>query len=279
MRKFFSSKAFTVVFIVLICCVGSAIYTATHENAQTPLTRAIGVLVSPGQKAVTSVANRITNMHDYLFEYKTLKAENEELKQQVSDMEQKVRDADLALAENNRLRDLLDIKERNRSFTFEVAEVTGRSMGNWSTTMTIDKGSAADIKVNDCVITADGMVGYITSVGSTYAEVTTVLDPDMQAAALVTRSRTVAVAEGDFGLMREGTLKLSYLTKDADVAIGDTIETSGSGGVFPKGLMVGTVEQIITEENGITNYAVIKPFVDIENVKNVFIIKSFEVTD
>jgi rod shape-determining protein MreC len=279
LRNVFSSKAFAVVGIVLICCVGSAIYTATHDNAQTPFTRAIGVIVSPAQKAVTAVANRIAGAHDYLFEYKTLKKENEELKQQVSDMEQKVRDADLALEENNRLRDLLDIKERNRSFTFEIAEVTGRNVGNWSTTLTIDKGSSADVAVNDCVITADGMVGYVTAVGPTYAEVTTVLDPDMQAAALVTRSRAVAVAEGDFGLMRQETLKLSYLTKDADVVIGDTIETSGSGGVFPKGLMIGTVEQIITEENGITNYAVIKPFVDIANVKSVFIIKSFEVTD
>lgn len=279
MRKFFSSRAFVVVLVVLICCLGSAVYTATHNNAQTPLTKALGILVSPGQKAVTSVANKITNIHDFFFEYDSLKEENEELKQQISDMEQKIRDAELALDENNRLRDLLDIKERNRSFTFEIAEVTGRNVGNWSTTLTIDKGTREDISVNDCVITTDGMVGYVSSVGPTYAEVTTVLDPDMQAAALVTRTRAVAVAEGDFGLMNEGTLKLSYLTKDADVVIGDTIETSGSGGIFPKGLMIGTVEQIITEDNGITNYAVIKPLVDVENVKNVFIIKSFEITD
>lgn len=279
MRNFFSSKTFIVVLLILACFGVSALYTASHKGVQTPVTRAVGVVVTPIQKAVTTVANKITNAHDYLFEYKSLKEENEKLKKEISDMQQKVRDAKVALDENTRLRDLLDIKERNRSYQFEVAEVTGRNAGNWSTTLTIDKGSAEDVSVNDCVITTDGMVGYVTSVGPTYAEVTTVLDPDMQAAALVTRTRDVAVAEGDFGLMSDGTLKLSYLTKDADVVIGDTIETSGSGGIFPKGIMIGTVEQIISEENGITNYAVIKPFVDVETVKNVFIIKSFEVTD
>lgn len=123
------------------------------------------------------------------------------------------------------------------------------------------------------------MVGYVSSVAPTSAEITTVVDTDMQAGALITRTRDIAIAEGNYELMSEGFLKLSYLKKDADVVIGDTVETSGRGGIFPKGIMIGTVERIIPEEHGISNYAVVRPFVDVEAVSHVFVIKSFDVTE
>lgn len=201
------------------------------------------------------------------------------MKTKVAELEQKQRDANVALEENNRLRALLGIKERNRSFEFEVAEIIARSMTDDARTVTIDKGENAGLQEGDCVITEDGMVGYIASVAPTHATVTTVIDTDMQAGALVTRTREIAVAEGDYELMDSGALRLSYLSKDADVVIGDTVETSGNGGVFPKGLMIGTIERIIPEDHGISNYAIVKPFVDISGVRGVFVIKSFEITE
>ena len=133
--------------------------------------------------------------------------------------------------------------------------------------------------MDDLVITDDGMVGYVSNVTPTYCDVTTVIDTNMQAGALITRTREVGIAEGDYALMDEGNLKLAYLDPDSGVVIGDTVETSGRGGVFPKGIMIGTVERIVPEENGISNYAVIKPFVDVEKVTNVFIITDFEVNE
>ena len=75
--------------------------------------------------------------------------------------------------------------------------------------------------------------------------------------------------------MAEGSLRLSYLTEDASIVIGDTVETSGAGGVFPKGVMIGTVESVLPEENGISYYAVLKPFVDVETVTNVSVVTAF----
>ena len=101
----------------------------------------------------------------------------------------------------------------------------------------------------------------------------------MQAGAIVTRTREVAVAEGDFDLMEDETLKLAYLTRDAEAIIGDTVETSGTGGIFPKGLLIGTIESIQPEDHGMSNYAVIEPAVDISAVKRVYVITDFDVTD
>ena len=116
------------------------------------------------------------------------------------------------------------------------------------------------------------MVGYVSLVAPTYSKVTTVLDTNMQAGALVTRTRESGIAQGDYELMGDGMLRMSYLSKDSDVVIGDTIQTSGEGGIFPKGIMIGTVERVMIEENGMNNYAVIRPFVDPSTVTDVYII-------
>ncbi len=263
---------------VVALCLGMAVYSGLTGNVS-PVSAVFGFVTTPLQKAVSTVSGKVTGMYDYAFRYEKLQEENNTLKKQVRDMEQKQRDADLALSENDRLRALLGIKERNRSFEFEIAEVVARGPGDWASTLTLDKGSNAGIEKDDCVITEDGMVGYVTSVAPTYCEITTVIDTEMQAGALITRTRDITIAQGDYALMDEGTLKLSYLKKDADIVIGDTVETSGRGGVFPKGVMIGTIERIIPEEHGVSNYAVVKPFVDVSTVKNVFVIKSFSITD
>lgn len=278
MRKFFSSKTLIVVLTVVALCLGMAVYSGLTGNVS-PVSAVFGFVTTPLQKAVSTVSGKVTGMYDYAFRYETLQEENNTLKKQVRDLEQKQRDADLALSENDRLRALLGIKERNRSFEFEIAEVVARGPGDWASTLTLDKGSNAGIEKDDCVITEDGMVGYVSAVAPTYCEITTVIDTDMQAGALITRTREITIAEGDYALMGEGALKLSYLRKDADIVIGDTVETSGRGGVFPKGIMIGTIERIIPEEHGVSNYAVVKPFVDVSTVKNVFVIKSFSITD
>lgn len=278
MKNTLSSRVLAVIIIISVVCLGIALYTGATGSGNA-ISNAVGVVLSPLQKGVSKVSAAMQKGYAYFAEYDALEDENTALKQQVREMEQKVRDAQVALDENNRLRSLLGIQERNRSFEFEVAEVIARSPGDWATTISLDKGSRNGIEVDDLVITEDGMVGYVSNVAQTYCDVTTVVDINMQAGAMITRTREVAIAEGDYSLMSNGNLRLSYLEPDSGIVIGDTVETSGRGGIFPKGIMIGTVERIVPEENGISNYAVIKPFVDVEKVTNVFIIKSFEVTE
>ena len=131
------------------------------------------------------------------------------------------------------------------------------------------------MEVGDLVITVDGMAGYVSEVAGNTCEITTVVDVEMQCGALITRTRETAIAEGDYDLMAEGNLRLSYLTEDASVVIGDTVETSGRGGVFPKGVMIGTVENVLPEDNGISYYAVLRPFVDVDTVSSVSIVTDY----
>ncbi|MDY3618616.1 rod shape-determining protein MreC [Agathobaculum sp.] len=277
-RRNFTSRFFIGVAVAVAICLLSALYSLVTGNAS-PVSKLVGIVTTPLQKVGSGIGGLFGKGHDYFFEFDELKAENEQLKKQVRDMEQQVRDAAVALEENAQLRQQAGMPARSRDLTLQTAEVIGRNPGDWAATLTLDKGSSNGVKVNDMVQTEDGMVGYVSQVAPNYCEVTTVVDIEMQCGALVTRTREAAIAEGNYDLMTEGNLRLSYLKENADVVIGDTVETSGGGGVFPKGIMIGTVESVLPEENGISYYAVIKPFVNVDMVTNVSIITSFNITE
>ena len=271
MRNLFSTRLVAVLLLIAAACLGLAAYTAVAGESS-PVTAAIGTVLSPFQKGVSFVEGKAAHLIAHFNAFDALEAENEQLRQKVAQLEQTVRDAQEALDENERLRVLTGLIKENPQFTYDMAEVIARSPGEWATTISIDKGSSAGVEKNDLVVTSEGMVGYVSLAAPTYSEVTTLLDTNMMAGALVTRTRETGVAQGDYELMGEGMLRLSYLSKDSDVVIGDTIQTSGEGGVFPKGVMIGTVERVMIEESGMNNYAVIRPFVDPETVSHVYII-------
>jgi len=271
LRNIFTTRLLTVILLIAAVCLGLAAYTgATGQNS--PVSAAVGTVLSPLQKGVSVVTNKVGHLVDHFQNYDEMETENKQLREKVAQLEQQVRDAQVALDENERLRVLTGLVEANPTFHYDMAEVIARSPGQWATTISIDKGSLAGVSENDLVVTAEGMVGYVSMVAPTYSKVTTVLDTNMHAGALVTRTRESGIAQGDYELMGSGMLRLSYLGKDSDVVIGDTVQTSGEGGIFPKGIMIGTVERVMIEENGMDNYAVIRPFVDPATVTDVYVI-------
>ena len=262
------------VVIVILLCILSALYSGV-TGKPSPVTRLVSFVTTPVQRLASGVTGALGKGFGYFTEFDDLKAENEELKKQIRDMEQTVRDAELAIEENNQLRAAAGQPQRTRELTTMNAEVIARNPGDWAMTLSLDKGSSHGVEVGDLVTTVDGMVGYVSEVYSNTCEVTTVIDVEMQCGALITRTRETAIAEGNYDLMVEGNLRLSYLTEDSSVVIGDTVETSGRGGLFPKGVMIGTVESVLPEENGISYYAVIKPFVNVDTVSSVSIVTDF----
>ena len=260
--------------VVAALCVLSALYSGITGNPS-PVTRVVRFVTTPVQRAASGIGGFFGKGLSYFTDFDALQAENEELRRQLREMEQTVRDAELALEENARLRQQAGQPERQRDLTTVEAEVIAPNPGDWATTLTLDKGSNHGVEVGDLVITVDGMAGYVSEVAGNTCEITTVVDVEMQCGALITRTRETAIAEGDYDLMAEGNLRLSYLTEDASVVIGDTVETSGRGGVFPKGVMIGTVENVLPEDNGISYYAVLRPFVDVDTVSSVSIVTDY----
>lgn len=239
-----------------------------------------GVLISPVQKVVGSAANWFDSIYGYLYKYDSLKAENESLRTQLADAQQSARDGIEATEENERLRELLGLREKHSDYIFESAKVVLWSSSNWAHSFTISKGTSSGIKKGDPVVTEyNAVVGQITEVGENWATVSTVIDVDMSVGAFAGNSGTSGVVVGEYALMKNKTAKLTYLADGAQILKGDEVLTSGSGGAFPQVLVIGELINVQTEAGGQIEYGIVKPAVNFESLVQVFVIKDFKVVE
>ena len=132
----------------------------------------------------------------------------------------------------------------------------------------------------DCVVdSAWSLVGIIDTVGSNWSTMITVVDANLEMGAFLSRTESIAILEGDFALMAEGKLKLTYLPENTELITGDLVLTSSMGGNYPSDLVVGSIESIHTDASGISRYAVIAPAADLDSLVQVFIIKDFDIVE
>ena len=239
-----------------------------------------GVIASPFRSAGAAVTNTLEGWFQYFTDFDRLTEENHQLKERVAQLEEAIRQAEKDSEENKLLRELLDLREQRRDLYFESALVVEKDTSNWASILTINKGTAHDVAVGDCVIDENGyLVGVITEAGLNWSTVRTLLDSDTSIGALIVRSETSAVAQGDFALMGEGRLQLSYLGAQPDVMPGDLIVTSGLGGYYPSQLVIGYVEEVGTGDDGLSQQAVIRPQADLEHLEEIFVVTAFEIVD
>ncbi|MDO5547574.1 MAG: rod shape-determining protein MreC [Eubacteriales bacterium] len=271
-------KWFPIAVLLVVLGLLMAFYTGMTKEESPTSKAAKGALV-PAQRAVTHMAVKVANLYNRVFFFDDLLAENESLKKQVSDLKQELNDAQDALDENEELREMLGVAQRGAEFKYETAEVVARKMDEWSSVLTIDSGEKDGLELYDCVINSDGLIGYITQISDHAAEITTVLDPDLQVGAMILGTDEIGVCHGDYKQMSKGRLIISYLNLGATVGKGSTVETSGSGGLFPKGLLIGTVHSVKTASDGMSDYAVIEPYVDVKSVTRVFVITDYSISD
>ncbi|MCI2059028.1 MAG: rod shape-determining protein MreC, partial [Oscillibacter sp.] len=185
MKKFFRDHGLWVLFAAAVIAVTLACMSY-FSSTSSPLSNIAGVMTSPFRSAYTAVASWFNDKEAYFADYKALEKENKELKQEIAKMEDSVRQAQSDSEENARLRDLLNLQEKHRSFHYEPADITEHSSSNWTSSLTLNQGTNHDIKVKDCVITESGyLVGIVSKVGLNWCTVLTVLDTDTSLGAQV----------------------------------------------------------------------------------------------
>ncbi len=280
MKKFFGSRAFVLLGVVLSLIIAMSVLSVVFEGTASPVTNALGTVASPFRAVVSRIGGFFSGIGSYINDFEELKAENSMLRVKIAEMEEQVRRSQQALEENERLRELLELSERRRDFTFVMAEIVSRDSSNWESSFTIGKGSVHGIDAHDCVVDEEGnLVGIVSEVGTNWAVVTTVIDSSTELGALIYRTREAAVAEGDFTLMGKGKLKVTYLPEDTVLMNGDLILTSGVGGVYPKELVIGSVTEVEIVEGGAGSYAVVQPEAELDRLTQVFVISSFDIEE
>lgn len=245
-----------------------------------PVAGVVGAVTAPVRDALNSVVNWMEDRYDYSFRYDQLVEQNQQLMKKVAEMEEEVRQAQSANEERDRLRNLLGLAEKRKDFVFESATITARSPSNWESSFTISKGENGGLAPQQCVVDEYGnLVGVISTVGPNWATVATLVDTDTDMGALLGRTNTAAILEGDFALMGAGKLKLTYIPESSDLLAGDEVLTSGRGGVYPAGLVVGAVTEVHTDPSGLSRYAVVRPSTNLESLRQIFVIKEFDIVE
>lgn len=280
MKDFFHKNGVLLLVIALLLSLLVGISSALMGGTADPLSNAATTITAPVRSLVSNVLDWAEGVYNYVFRYEELNTELDTLRKQVADLEAQLRESGEAARENQQLRQLLRLQEKHQDFVFESARVTQRSTTNWESTFTLSKGSSAGVQTGNCVISETGaLVGVVKEVGLNYCRVSTVINTDIEMGGICVRTDCAGILEGDFALMSQGRLKLSYLPDDAQLRPGDQILTSGQGDIYPPDLVVGRVEELRSDPSGMMRYAVLKPQVRLDSLVEVFIIKEFDVVE
>lgn len=276
MQKFFKSWGFKLLCALAVLAIAVMVRAAAVGDADVFISQTLSVISQPFLKLSTSVSESVNGFLDRFVRTEDVFLENEELRRQLREANDKLVEYESIKRENEQFREFLQLKENNPDYDFETATVIGRDSTSRFGSFTIDKGSVDGIEVADPVITSDGLVGIVWEVGLTYSHVRTVIDISVDVGVYSISTRDSGIVSGDITLSSEGLCKLRYLPKNSGISAGELIVTSGIGGVFPKNLVVGTVRSIELDSNGLSLTAAIEPAADIAGVTDVLVIKSFD---
>ena len=280
MKDFLRHNGILILIIAVLLAAITAVASYALKGTANPLSNALGVVTTPIRNGVSSFVGWAEGVYNYSFRYQELEEENQRLRSQIAELEEKAREGEAASKENELHREALGLRAKRSDFVLESARVTARSTSNWASTLTLSKGSAQDVAAGDCVVDAAGnLVGIIDEVGSNYSVMITVVDANLQMGGIVSRTDSTAMLEGDFTLMQEGRLKMTYLPENTELLTGDLVLTSGLTGIYPSGLVVGAIESLHTDPSGMSRYAVLAPAADLDRLVEVFIIKEFDIVE
>ena len=279
MKRFLTKHGIVVLSVATVVAVALSLLSFFSSNTNL-LSNIVQTVSSPFRSAATAVTGWVEGIHSYLTEFDALQEENAALKIQIAEMEEQLRQAERDSEENATLRRLLDLREQRRELNMESARIIQEDTSNWASTLTLNIGDSFGVSVGDCVITETGdLVGVISETGSNWSTCTTIIDTDTSIGAQIFRTGDIGVARGDFSLMGQNRLQLAYLDADASPQVGDLVVTSGLGGYYPSQLVIGTVDEVMTDDDGLAQYAVLMPAVDLSALSQVFVITDFSIVE
>ncbi len=271
--RLFKSKLFILLLttITLFIVIG---VTAKEDSKLHWVSNLLNSAVSPIQKVFSASAEKVDSSISFFKDSKAIKEENKKLREKIDLLEKENNELKGFKEKNIELRAALDLKNQLNEFDFAGANIIANDAGNWFNTFTIDRGTNDGIKRDNTVVSSRGLVGRITVSGPFTSKVTSIIDVDSTVTARVTKTADHVVVKGDINLKDKGLCKVEFMTAGADISVGDTIETSGMGGIFPKGIIVGKVKEVRQINSELNRFAIIEPAVDFNRIEEVYVLKN-----
>lgn len=257
----------TIVFIILL-----VVFTNENMVKISTLEKVMNSVVMPIQNGLTYLKNNIQGNDDFFKDINSLQEENAELKIKNSELEQSLREYEMLKAENETLKEYVNLTDKYANYTTIPAYVINKDIGNYSNIVIINVGEADGIEENMTVITDAGLVGHIISTTSNTSKVQTIIDPATSITSSISTTKDSIIVQGSIDL--NNLLKATFIPTDASIMQDDIVETSGIGGIYPKGIKVGMIKDIYNTKDIIDRYATVETAVDFEKLDTVLVILS-----
>jgi rod shape-determining protein MreC len=264
----FSKKMVLIIGVIVLIAVNIIVLSVNSRRyASFGLDRVAISFISPFQELVTRAIRFTTDIWHNYFALVSVARENKLLREQLNKASENSNlwhETELA---NVRLRNLLEF-QKNIAQQVVAAEVIGKDPSTWFKTVIIDKGKADGLTKGLPVVMPQGIAGQVIEAANHYSKVMLIIDRNSAVDALVQRTRARGVIKGE----STDQCRLDYVLRKKDVRIGDTIVSSGSDGVYPKGLRIGRVSEVIEHDGDIFHGVFVTPFVDFEKLEEVLVV-------
>ena len=268
-----ASNRRTIILWVAVFIVGLLAFTTVKGKYDLKISEnVVNTILSPFQSAITSISNVTKKIGVISWEMVTVYEQNKMLRSEVEQLRQRDVNVNEIMAENTRLTNILNYKNAVKQFDTAVAKIISYDSSNLTNSITINLGAKDGMQKNMPVITPQGLVGTIVAVYEHSAKVQLILDPRSAVGAIIQRpeSRVIGIMQGSVGV--QTLAKMVNIPRDADVVVGDNVLTSGYGGLYPKGIVIGEVVEVTNEAGGLLKYATVKTAVDFYRIEEVLII-------
>lgn len=274
MKKLFTGRVKTILGFALALAILTGIISSMFGAAWP--SRVVRTVITPIRSAISAVSRQVERYYNFQFSYESLEARNDYLQKRLTQMEDDVRTADALERENKRLRERCNLRDEHADYVFDDAYIVSWDSSSWKNAFTIAKGTGDGLAEGMAVVTEYGqVVGLITEIGSNWATVTTVLDNSLEISACVASSGNTGVVQGAYTYGYPNKLRLNYLPAETILRNNDQVVTTGSS-LYPKGLILGYIEDAGMDETGVAKYAIVQPAADFDTLEQVFIVTNYQ---
>ncbi len=259
----------TILIISLFLCIA---LTNGKERILSPIENFVSFIINIPQRGFIRIYKNAINDEEYLKEIEELYEANNALKEENKTLKRQLAELDIIKEQNKKIINNSKINSHFDSYKIVSAEVIANSNNNWEKTFVIDKGTKDGIKPKMCVVTNDGLVGFIYSCKDNTSTIVSILDSTSQISSRAKDSREEVLIKGSLEYANDDVVVASFLPIDVEFKSGDVFETSGIGGLYPKGIKIGSCLEFLKSENNLENKMLIKTFVDFKRLETVAVL-------
>lgn len=275
MKNIFTNKFFKIIIGVIVFITLGAVIAGANGHGETVQSSVVGIVFTPCHYVAQKISNGMDKVFGELKGDQAYKQEILDLKSQVGELQSQLVDYENLKNQNELYKEFLELKEDNPNYKFTQASVIARDSADVYKSFTISKGIINGVKVGDAVLYGKYLVGIVDKAYPNYSVVQTVFDPDFSISAYEIVTNEISYVTGTTALAKNGKCKMANLDATTEIAYGSIICTAGISGTVPKGLIIGTVDEIADEETDISSYAVITPGIDIEDITSCFVLTNY----